>query len=70
MVKDDQVYPLDTVVRLKKTGQFALIRSRTFLSPGEKNFLHYLAIIEDRGEGQYCIFHEDVELECLPKSKG
>lgn len=66
MTKDEDVYPLETVVRLKKTGQFAIIKSRTFLSPGEKNFLHYLAIIEDRGPGHYCIFHQDVELECLP----
>ena len=67
MVKDEDVYPLETVVRLRRTGEFAIIKSRTFLSPlGDYYFLHYLAQIEGRGEGWYCVFHQDVDLECLP----
>lgn len=62
--KDDEVYPVGTVVRLKKTGQFAIIRKQVFLMD-EKNFLHYTGEIEGR-EGMYAIYHDDVELEALP----
>lgn len=64
MVKVEEVYPIDTVVRIRKTGQFALIKQRSFLNP--TNFLNYLALIEGRGDGLYCIFHQDVDLEVLP----
>ena len=63
--KPEDVYPIDTVVRIKKTGQFAMIKSQTFLKDG-KGFLHYLGIIEGRGDGLYCLLHDDVELEALP----
>jgi hypothetical protein len=64
-MKDEDVYPKNTVVRLKKTGQFAVIREVQYLRPElQKYFLHYLAEIEDR-DGLYCVFHHDVELECL-----
>lgn len=65
--KDDEVYPIGTVVRLKKTGQFAIIRKQVFLM-GEKNFLHYTGEIEGR-EGLYAIYHDDVELEALPPTQ-
>ena len=64
MVKVQDVYPAETVVRLRKTGQFAIIKQRSFLN--SENFLNYLAIIEGRGDGLYCVFHEDVDLEALP----
>lgn len=63
--RDDQVYPLGTVVRLHKTGEFAIIKDHTFLKDG-KNFLHYLAEIEGR-KGLYCLIHDEVDLEALPK---
>ncbi len=63
--KDADVYPIDTVVRLKKTGEFAIIKQQTFLMDG-RNFLHYLGVIEGRGDGLYCIIHNEVDLECLP----
>lgn len=63
--KDDKVYPIETVVRLIKTGQMAIIKDRVFLKD-EKNFLHYRALIEGRGEGLFAIYHSDVELEALP----
>lgn len=65
--KDDEVYPIGTVVRLKRTGQFALIKDVAFLLNGQ-SFLHYTGEIEGR-EGNYAIYHEDVELECLPITK-
>lgn len=60
----DPIYPLDTVVRIKKTGQFALITFLSYLNGG--NFYYYLGKIEGRGEGNYTLFHDDIELECLP----
>lgn len=53
MVKDSDVYPVGTVVRIKRTGQFALIKDRCFLKDG-RNFLNYLAEIEEKG-GDYAI---------------
>jgi hypothetical protein len=62
-----KIYPLETVVRIKKTGQFAIIKQVSFLKD-EKNFLNYLGIIEGRGDGLYALYHDDIELECLPPS--
>jgi hypothetical protein len=39
----DKIFPLDTVVRIKKTGELAMIRNRTML---KDEFLHYLGMIE------------------------
>lgn len=64
--KDDEVYPIGTVVRIIKTGEFALIKKQTFLMDGWL-FLHYLGNIEGREEGAlYCLIHSDLDLECLP----
>lgn len=59
-----KIYPVDTVVRIKKTGELAIIRSRTML---KDEFLHYLGVIEGRGDALWALFHDDLELECLPK---
>lgn len=64
MVKVKDVYPIGTVIRIRRTGEFAIIKQRTFLNP--ENFLNYLALIEGRDDGLYCVFHEDVDLEALP----
>lgn len=48
MTQCEDVYPLETVVRIKKTGQFAIIKNRSFLN--SENFLNYLALIEGRGD--------------------
>ena len=64
MVKDEDTYPIETVVRIRKTGQFAIIVKKTFLKDG-KGFMNYLAQIEGR-EGMYALYHEDIDLEALP----
>lgn len=61
---DDEVYPIGTAVRRRKTGEFAIIRKRVFLRE-DKFFLHYLGEIENK-EGLYCLIHDEVELEALP----
>lgn len=69
--KDEEVYPVGTVVRLQKTGEFALIQKRVFLKNG-KNFLHYLGQIEGRDSGlpgYYVIYHDEVDLEALPPTQ-
>jgi hypothetical protein len=60
------VYPVDTVVRLKKTGEFALIKNRVFLLNG--SILHYEGLIESKGDGKnyYLGRNEDLDLEALP----
>lgn len=63
--KDSEVYPVNTVVRIKKTGQFAIIKQQQFLKDGN-GFLNYLGQIEGRGEALYAIYHGDVDLENLP----
>jgi hypothetical protein len=65
MVKDEDTYPIETIVRLRKTGEFAIITDKTFLKDG-KSFMHYLAQIEGK-EGKYALYHEDVDLEALPE---
>ena len=62
--KDSEVYPVDSVVRLKETGQFAIIRKQSF-QMNERGFLNYLGEIEGR-EGLYCLIHDRLELECRP----
>jgi hypothetical protein len=49
--RDEDAYKADTIVRLKKTGQFAIIKRPTFLKDG-KGFLHYLGVIEGRGDAR------------------
>jgi hypothetical protein len=67
MPAENEVYPIESVVRIKKTGQFAIIKQQTFLM-GRNNFLHYLGVIEGRGEGWYYLGHHDIELEALPNT--
>jgi hypothetical protein len=63
--KDEDTYPVDTVVRIKKTGEFAIIRQVCFQFMG-RNFLNYLGEIEGRKPGLYALYHSDIELEALP----
>lgn len=66
-MRDEEIYLPGTVVRLKKTGEFAIVRQVFFLRPELRyGFLHYLAEIEGRRPGQYAIYHQDVELEVAP----
>ena len=64
--KDHEVYPVETVVRFKKTGLFALIKSHTFMMEG-RGFLNYLGEVEGK-KGIYAIYHDDIQIECLPKT--
>ncbi len=60
----EKPFDIDTIVRLTKTGQFARIVKSQYAYDGT-TLMHYLSEIEGR-EGQYAIYHYDVELECLP----
>ena len=63
-MKDEEVYPVDKVVRLKRRmNEFALIKVCAFVKNG-RNFQHYLAETKDR-KGLYDIYHQEIELECL-----
>ena len=68
MVKDEDVYPVGTIVRLRKTGEFARITQYCWLRPElQKYFLNYLAEIEGMVPlGLYAIYHDEVDLEVLP----
>jgi hypothetical protein len=67
--KDDEAWLVGTVVRIKKTGEFAIVASKAFLTDNTRNFLHYEGPIDGRGEGHYVFYHDDVELESLPFSQ-
>jgi hypothetical protein len=67
--KDHEVYPIGTVVRLKRTGEFARITDHGF-QHGGRGFLNYIGIIEGRGDGRYALYHDDLELEALPPTDG
>jgi hypothetical protein len=60
-IKDSDVYPVGTVIRIKSTNEFAIIRMHT-CQHACKGFLNYLVEIEDK-RGLYCAFHDDIALE-------
>lgn len=69
-VKTTGKFEPGTVVRLKKTGEFALIHERVCLMKRPENFLHYMGIIEGRGpKPVWALYDDDLELECLPDGK-
>jgi hypothetical protein len=65
--KDEDVYPVETIVRIKKTGAFAVIKDHTF-QHHSRGFLNYLAEIEGKynSKGYWVLHHDEIELECLP----
>ena len=66
MVKDEDVFPIGTVVRLKSTGEFCKITGHNWLRPElKKHFLNYFCEIEGK-KGRYAVYHNEVELEALP----
>jgi len=62
-IPDNEIYPIETVVRLKRTNEFGIIKKYTFQHE-QKGFLNYLVQVEDR-QGLYCWFHDDIDLEHL-----
>jgi hypothetical protein len=57
--------PVDSIVRLKKTGEFARIVGKNQLQNRPESFLNYYMIIENKS-GIWCAFDDTIELECLP----
>ena len=64
-IPENEIYPIETVVRLKRTNEFGIIKKYTFQHE-QKGFLNYLVQVEDR-QGLYCWFHDDIDLENLPE---
>lgn len=67
--KDSEVYPVDSVVRIKKTGEFAKIMGHNWQKDG-KGFLNYYGDIDGRRPGRWALYHDDIELEALPLEDG
>lgn len=66
--KDENVDPIDTIVRIKRTGEFARISNHGWLRPEiKKYFLHYEAEIECRSPDIWILYHDDIEFEWPPK---
>lgn len=66
MAYGDNLFKPETIVRLKKTGEFARIKNVVFLKDG-KTFMHYEGEIEGREEGAlWAMYPDDIELECEP----
>lgn len=61
---EEEVWPVDTVIREKTTGEFAIIRQ--VMRHLDGSFQYYLVEKEGK-EGQYCAIHDRWELEALPK---
>jgi hypothetical protein len=61
--REDEVWPVGTVIRKIETGEFALIRQIVRHLDG--SFQYYLVEKEGK-EGQYCAIHDRWELEALP----
>lgn len=64
MTKGEDTYSVGTIVRIRKTGEFAIIRKRLFLKESKK-FFHYIGQIEGTDRLR-SLYHEDLELESLP----
>jgi hypothetical protein len=62
--REEEVWPVDTVIRDKKTGVFGLIKQQVRMKDG--SFQYYLVEIEGR-KGQYCAIHSEWEFEAPPK---
>lgn len=60
-------FEVGTVVRIKRTGELAIIRERSYLKDNI-SFLNYMGEIEGRGAGLYALYDDDLELECLPSN--
>jgi len=58
--------PIGSVVRIKKTNEFALVIGKNQLMNNPESFLNYYLEIEDR-QGVWAGYDADIELECLPK---
>ena len=56
--------PTGTVVRLKKTGEFAVIIGHNRMQQRLDTFLNYYVEIEGR-PGTWAAYDDDFELECL-----
>jgi hypothetical protein len=63
-IPENEIYLIDTVVRLNRTNEFGIIKKYTFQHE-QKGFLNYLVQVEDK-DGLYFWFHYDIDLECLP----
>jgi hypothetical protein len=62
--KDDQLIPIDTVVKIKtgpNAGKKARIKKHSFLMDG-KGFLNYLGYIQGKGKDLYALYHDDLEV--------
>ena len=64
-MRDEDTYPIGTVVRLRKTGEYAMLLKKSFMKDG-KGFMNYLAKVEGKGEELYALYHEDIDPEILP----
>lgn len=62
MEQEIKQYAPDTVVRIKRTGVFALIIKRCYC--GNNMPIHYECKLE--GGSTMMLNHDEVELECLP----
>jgi hypothetical protein len=61
---EEEVWPVDTVIRDKKTGEFAIIRQ--VIRHLDGSFQYYL--VEKEGKkGRYCAIHDRWEFEAPPK---
>jgi hypothetical protein len=60
-------YPVNTIVRLRWTGEFARIVSLGLIMNRPESFLNYYVEIEGRQpDSLWAMYEGDFELECLP----
>jgi len=65
MGRDEETYPIGTIVRIRATGQFAIVVKKFFANEG-KGFMNYLAKVEGKGEDLVELYHDDIDAEALP----
>jgi len=63
-------YPIGTIVRLIKTGEFARIIGYNCMMNRPDTFLSYYIEIEGKPGAMWATYDDRIELECLPFENG
>ena len=64
MVKGENAYPIATMIRIRRTGEFAMVTKKTFMMEGRR-IMTYLGKIEGRGDSLYALYHDDIFFRTL-----
>ncbi|GHM98814.1 hypothetical protein WSM22_03040 [Cytophagales bacterium WSM2-2] len=68
MAEEVDEFEADTIVRIKRTGEFARIKRRCRCTPTIIG-MHYDGWVNEENPTIVVLLHEDLEFECAPRDK-